>query len=343
MRFMRINPALLWYGRPCDLARGGRFILLLLLPLSWLYCAIVRLRRWGYRVGRLTSRRLPVPVIVVGNLTVGGTGKTPLVLRLATLLRERGWTPGIVSRGYGGLAAAWPRQALPDSDPALLGDEAVLLARRSGCTVVAGANRVAAAELALRLGGCDILLSDDGLQHYPMARDLEIVMIDGERGFGNGHCLPAGPLREPVSRLANVDLLLYHGGTGHEPRMRLVPGAVVNLRRPQSTRPLADFRGQRVRAVAGIGHPERFFAQLADAGLDIERCPYPDHYRFTAGDLADWPEGPVLMTEKDAVKCAAIGGGDNHWYLPVEAVLDDCFLVSFEAKLAELTLQPCPG
>lgn len=347
---MRIDPTPLWYGRPLDLVPGkpfdaahGWFLLsLLLLPLSWLYCAVVRLRRLGYRLGWLKTRRLPVPVIVVGNLTVGGTGKTPLVLRLASLLRERGWTPGIVTRGYGGLSATWPRPVNTDSDPAMVGDEAVLLARRSGCTVVAGPDRAEAGALALRLGGCDILLTDDGLQHTRMARDLEIALVDGERGFGNGRCLPAGPLREPPSWLKRVDLVLYHGGNGPEPRMRLVPGAAVNLRRPELTRPLAEFRGQRVLAVAGIGHPGRFFALLADAGLDIEARPYPDHHRFTAGDLARWSHGPVLMTEKDAVKCAAFAG-DNHWYLPVEASLDETFLARFEAKLAALALQSCSG
>ncbi len=355
-----MDPTPIWYGRPFDFARGKLLISLLLLPLSWLYCAIARLRRLGYQAGWLTRVSLPVPVIVVGNLTVGGTGKTPLVLRLASLLRERGWTPGIVTRGYGGLAATWPRQVQPDSDPAMVGDEAVLLARRGGCTVVAGPDRVAAGELALRLGGCDILLSDDGLQHDRMARDLEIVLVDGERGFGNGRCLPAGPLRERPSRLRSVDLVVYHGGIGSEPRMRLIPGAAVNLRRPELTRPLVEFRGQRVLAVAGIGHPARFFKLLTDAGLAIEARPYPDHYRFTPKDLAQWPEGPVLMTEKDAVKWAApaavlLGssdssrakprdaeaksgfGGDDHWYLPVEAVLDELFLARFDSKLAGLT------
>lgn len=333
-----MDPTPIWYGKSLLWDALSRLIL----PLSWLYCMIVRLRRLGYRIGWLTSRRLPVPVIVVGNLTVGGTGKTPLVLRLASLLRERGWTPGIVTRGYGGLSATWPRQVLADSDPAMVGDEAILLARRSGCTVVAGPDRAEAGALALRLGGCDLLLSDDGLQHDRMARDLEIALVDGERGFGNGRCLPAGPLREPPSRLKRVDLVLYHGGNGPEPRMRLVPGAAVNLRRPELTRPLDDFRGQRVLAVAGIGHPGRFFALLADAGLDIESRPYPDHHRFTASDLARWPDGPVLMTEKDAVKCTAFAD-NNHWSLPVEAILDETFLARFEAKLAELALHPCSG
>ncbi len=311
---------------------------LLLLPLSWLYCAVVQIRRRVYRAGWLRCQHLTVPVIVVGNLTVGGTGKTPLTLRLADHLRKLGWTPGIITRGYGGLATTWPQPVHPDSDPALVGDEAVLLARRSGCVVVAGPDRAAAGVLALHLGRCDILLTDDGLQHLRLARDLEIVLVDGERGFGNGRCLPAGPLREPQSRLTQVDLVLYHGGR-QTPRMQLMPGAAVNLRQSGLTRPLSAFRGQPVFAVAGIGHPDRFFAQLAAAGLDIIPRPYPDHHRFTPRDVSQWPADPVLMTEKDAVKCTALAA-DNHWYLPVEAELDATFLRQFDARL---TLLARPG
>lgn len=324
-----------WYGRH-PLSH-------FLLPLSWLYCAAVQTRRWLYRAGWLHQVRLPVPVIVVGNLTVGGTGKTPLVLRLAALLRECGWTPGIVTRGYGGQAAHWPQSVSPESDPAQVGDEAVLLARRSGCTVTAGPDRSAAGALALRLGGCDILLTDDGLQHDRLMRDLEIVLVDGERGFGNGRCLPAGPLREPPDRLTDrtndrSPLVLYRDGIGTRPRMRLAASAAVNLCRPELTRPLAAFRGQRVCAVAGIGYPGRFFALLTDAGLTLDARPYPDHHRFTARDLAQWPESPVLMTEKDAVKCRA-WSRDNHWYLPVDAVLDGSFLADFHSRLAAMTVR----
>lgn len=325
---MPIDPNRIWYAR--------HPLALMLLPLSWLYCAVVRLRQQGYRRGWLATQRLPVPVIVVGNLTVGGTGKTPLVLRLAALLREQGWTPGILTRGYGGRAAHWPQRVWADSDPALVGDEPVLLARRSGCVVIAGPDRVAAGKLALADGSCDVLLTDDGLQHMRLARNLEIVLVDGERGFGNGRCLPAGPLREPVSRLAHVDLVLHHGGSGHPHQMRLIPDAAVNLACPELTRPLADFRGQRVHAVAGIGNPERFFTLLRGAGLDIVAHPYPDHHRFSASDLACWADAPVLMTEKDAVKCAAFAT-DQHWSLPVEATLSDGFVQRFLSKLATFT------
>ena len=195
-----IDPTPHWYGRS--------LLSTLLLPLSWLYCAVVRLRRLGLRLGWPRRQRLPVPVIVVGNLTVGGTGKTPLVLYLAELLLARGWTPAIITRGYGGQAESWPQRVGPRSDPRLVGDESVLLAQRSGCTLAAGPQRVATARLALQHGDCDILLSDDGLQHYALQRDLEILLIDGDRGLGNGRCLPAGPLREPRSRLTTVDQVL---------------------------------------------------------------------------------------------------------------------------------------
>ncbi|MBV5308210.1 tetraacyldisaccharide 4'-kinase [Chromatium okenii] len=325
----------IWYDQTCDDVPlndrhciGKRLFIALLLPLSWLYCVIVQMRRWAYQHNWLTSVRLAIPVIVVGNLTVGGTGKTPLVLRLAARLRERGKTPAILTRGYGGAARKWPQVVRPNSDPAQVGDEPVLLARRSGCLVIAGPNRVAAGNLALQLG-CDIVLTDDGLQHYRLARNVEIALIDGERGFGNGHCLPAGPLREPPRRLESVDLRLYHGGMQRQPQMHLIPSAAVNLRQPNLTRSLAEFRGQRVLAVAGIGYPARFFNSLIALGLDLELRPYPDHHRFTAADVAQWPPLPVLMTEKDAVKCAALAG-ENHWFVPVEAAVDADFMAQFE-------------
>jgi tetraacyldisaccharide 4'-kinase len=325
---MRFDPAPLWYGQGPTAWP--------LLPLSWLYCAIARLRRIGYRRGWLASERLAVPVILVGNLTVGGTGKTPLVLRLVELLREQGWRPGIITRGYGGRADHWPRAVQPDSDPRLVGDEPVLLARRSACPVVAGPDRVAAGRLAIDAGGCDILVSDDGLQHYRLARDLEIVLIDGQRGLGNGHCLPAGPLREPPSRLEGVDLVLYKGGAGPGWRMRLRPGALVNLADPGRRLSLEALRGRVVRAVAGIGHPEPFFALLEAAGLTIERWPYPDHHDYVPADAERWRGGAVVMTEKDAVKCATFAGED-HWALPVDAILDADFEARFLSKLRELS------
>lgn len=310
-----MTPETIWYRRAHPVS-------LLLLPLSWLYCLVALGRRWAYRRGWLRSHRLPVPVIVVGNLSVGGTGKTPLVLWLTELLRREGWQPGIVLRGYGGTSPSWPRRVTPQSDPGQVGDEAVLLARRSACAVAAGPDRLAAAALLLGEAGCDIIVSDDGLQHYRLQRDLELLVVDAARGFGNRRCLPAGPLREPIARARHVDLILCNGGPceGGEP-MELVPGPAVNLRDARLTQSLDDWRGRRVTAVAGIGNPARFFAMLRQAGLELDERPYPDHHRFQARDAEDWPAGPVLMTEKDAVKCAAFARTD-HWYVPVEARLD---------------------
>jgi tetraacyldisaccharide 4'-kinase len=307
-----LSPGALWYG--------GHWLSHLLLPLAWLYAGVVGLRALAYRRGWLKSHRLEVPVIVVGNLTVGGTGKTPLVLWLVDFLRRRGRRPGIVIRGYGAAARDWPRLVPADGDPFELGDEPVLLARRGGVPVAAGPDRVAAARLILGRGGCDIIVADDGLQHYRLRRDLEIAVVDAARGLGNGRCLPAGPLRETASRLGKVDLVVCNGGpcAGGE-IMTLEPGQLVSLRDSGRTRDPAALRGRRVTAVAGIGNPARFFALLRRFGLHLDERPYPDHHRFTAEDAAGWPAGPVIMTEKDAVKCAAFAGED-HWYLPVEAV-----------------------
>ena len=187
---------------------------LLLLPFEWLFRLLVLLRRLAFRLGLKPSYALPVPVIVVGNISVGGTGKTPLVVWLVSLLRKAGYHPGIVSRGYGGKAERWPQQVRPDSDPQTVGDEPVMLAQRCACPIVAAPDRVAAAKLLLKHTKCDLIITDDGLQHYRLKRDIEIVVVDGERRFGNGHCLPAGPLREPQSRLAEVDFVIANGLAG---------------------------------------------------------------------------------------------------------------------------------
>lgn len=274
----------------------------LLLPLSALYCAVVSGRRWAYRVGIRKIRRLDVPVIVVGNLTVGGTGKTPLVTWLAQFLRQHGYRPGLIARGYGGKASQWPQAVTAESDPALVGDEPVLLARATGCPMRVAPDRVAAARALLAEHDCNVILSDDGLQHYALGRDIEIAVIDGERRFGNGHCLPAGPLREPASRLKDVDLIVANGAAqAGEFAMQVHAGEAINLVSGER-RALESFRGQPVHAVAGIGHPARFFTALQDAGLTVEPHAFPDHHAFRPEDLA-FDDGAVLMTEKDAVKC----------------------------------------
>lgn len=291
----------------------------LLAPLGWLFCGLVTLRRLAYRHGLLHPERLPVPVLVVGNLSLGGTGKTPLVGWLVGWLREQGWRPGVVIRGYGGTARHWPQQVRPDSDPATVGDEAVLLARRCGCPVAAGPDRVAAARALLQYRGCDILVSDDGLQHYRLARDIEIAVVDGQRRFGNGRCLPAGPLREPQSRLREADLVVAYGAAGRgELAMSYRPEPLRRLGDDNITRAPVPHRGVRVHAVAGIGDPQRFFRLLAHLGFRVVPHAFPDHHPFSPEDLRFDQELPIIMTEKDAVKCRHFAHPDM-WYLPVTA------------------------
>jgi tetraacyldisaccharide 4'-kinase len=309
-------------------------------PLSLLFGAAVRARRTLYRAGILRARRLAAPVIVVGNLTVGGTGKTPLVLWLASVLQSAGYRPGIVTRGYGGSEAT--QEVAPDSDPAQAGDEAVVLARRSRCPVWAGRDRVAAGRALLAAHpACNAVLSDDGMQHYRLARDVEIAVVDGERGFGNGLLLPAGPLREPRSRLRSVDAVVING----EPRTRLQAPVVARMRlagevfrnvsHPDLCVTRAQFASRTVHAVAGIGSPKRFFDHLAGLGVQFVAHPFPDHHRFDAGDLAFARGETVLMTEKDAVKCAAFAR-ESWWYLPVEADVDRALADMVLAKLKAL-------
>ena len=292
-------------------------ISLLLWPLSVFFCTLVTLRRFLYRIGLLRSQKMSVPVIVVGNITVGGTGKTPLVIWLVRFLRERGFIPGVITRGYHGKNRHWPLLVTIDTPAAQAGDEAVLLARRAGCPVVAGPDRVAAARLLLKQG-CNLIVSDDGLQHYRLARDIEICVIDGERRLGNGLCLPAGPLREPPSRLRRVSLCVSHGEPWPgEWGMYLEAGDFQNLADPAQRQPASFFTGA-VHAVAGIGNPERFFSSLRRLGLSPMTHAFPDHHDFVPADL-DFADGwPVLMTEKDAVKCETFAPV-NYWMLSVEA------------------------
>ncbi|MGH8634113.1 MAG: tetraacyldisaccharide 4'-kinase [Burkholderiales bacterium] len=306
-----------------------------LCPFSLLFGAAAGARRAAYRAGLMPGVRLPVPVIVAGNITVGGTGKTPLALWLADWLRARGRTPGIVCRGYGGRSSA-PQRVMPDSDPDVCGDEAVLLARRSGCEVWTGADRVAAGRSLLAgRPACDVLISDDGLQHYALGRDVELCVVDAARGFGNGWLLPAGPLRERPSRLATVDAVVVNAGNGDasHPSLGLIPSGTArftmrlegrelrNLRSPEHRAGPGHFRGRRVHAVAGIGDPQRFFRHLQGMGVEFTAHSFPDHYPFTASDLGYAGAEAVLMTEKDAVKCRRFAD-ESHWELVVDAVPD---------------------
>ena len=295
----------------------------LLAPLGWVVGLFAVLRRAAYRAGMRRSWRIGCPVVVVGNLSAGGTGKTPLVIALARFLAGRGLRVGVVCRGYRGTASRWPRKVRSDSDPLQVGDEAVLLARRTGVPVAAGPNRIAAGRILFRRSKCDVILSDDGLQHLRLARDMEIVVVDGARRHGNGRCLPAGPLREPLSRLASVDFVVVNGAAGPgELEMRLEPGPAVNLADANLTRPLDSFRGAPVHAVCAIGHQERFFRTLESRGLTIVRHPFPDHHPFSEAEIRFPDDAPVLMTEKDAVKCERFADS-RHWYVPVEAVLSN--------------------
>ena len=293
----------------------------LLAPLGWAVALFTVLRRGAYRAGMRRSRQVGCPIVVVGNLSAGGTGKTPLVIAIAKLLARRGLRVGVVCRGYRGTASRWPRQVRSDSDPNRVGDEAVLLARRTGGPVAAGPNRIAAARILFRRAKCDVILSDDGLQHLRLARDVEIVVVDGVRRHGNGRCMPAGPLREPLGRLASVDLVVVNGAArSGELEMQLVAGDAVSLVDAGQTRPLDSFRGAPVHAVCAIGHAERFFRTLEAHGVTIVRHPFPDHHPFREAEIR-FPDGaPVLMTEKDAVKCERFADA-RHWYVPVEAVL----------------------
>jgi tetraacyldisaccharide 4'-kinase len=288
----------------------------LLSPPAWLYGTVVRLRRRAYQRGWLRSIRIAAPVVVVGNLTVGGTGKTPLAAAVVQRLRERGRRPGLAARGYGGRVRHGARLVTAGSDPREVGDEPVLLARATGCPVAVARRRAEAAELLLG-EGADVIVCDDGLQHYALARDAEIAVVDAARAHGNRRLLPAGPLREPLTRLEEVDLVLHQGRGGD---FELRPEAARPVAGGDERRPLVAFAGRRVHAVAGIGDPERFFDMLRAAGADVVPHPFPDHHPFEARDIRFEDDTPVLMTEKDAVKCVDFADV-RHWYVPVTARL----------------------
>jgi tetraacyldisaccharide 4'-kinase len=314
-------------------------IAILLWPLSLLFCVMVMARRLAYRWGILKSRRVAVPVIIVGNISVGGNGKTPLAIRLVEILREAGYRPGVVSRGYGGTAREWPQRVKPDSNPREVGDEPVLLARRCQCPVVVDPDRVAAVQTLLADHDCNVVIADDGLQHYRLARDIEIAVIDSTC-LGNSACLPAGPLREPLSRLRSVDFVVGHDSSGHGKYvMTLVGERAVNLVDPYITCALTSFGSSLVHAVAGIGNPERFFNYLEARGIRIEQHAFLDHHNYEAADLDFDDQLPVLMTEKDAVKCRTLAQ-DRFWYVPVRAQLDPGLERQLLIRLARLTGKP---
>lgn len=323
-------------------------ITLLLLPLSWAYAGMAALRHALYRSGFLRATKLPLPVVVVGNIVVGGTGKTPLVIALADALSARGWRPGVVSRGHGGSltrSAARTLVVTQYADPRLVGDEPLVMAR-AGIAVAVGRDRVAAAK-ALRTAHADIdvVIADDGLQHYALRRDVEIAVFDAQRGLGNGHRLPAGPLRESVARLRTVNaVVMTHAARDGAAAalaakflpeavrafvQTLEPGLFRSVNAPQVRAAATRFVGRRVHALAGIGHPERFFATLATLKIDAITHAFPDHHGFTAADLAFPDAEAILMTEKDAVKCTPFADA-RCWYLPVRARVDSALIALVE-------------
>jgi len=307
----------------------------LLVPFSWLYRVLIFLRRLLYLSGIVAVREVPVPVVVVGNITVGGTGKTPLVIWLAAFLKKQGYRPGIISRGYGGTKARWPRPVHPDSEPMALGDEALLIAQRTALPVVVAANRHLAARQLLAQHQCDILICDDGLQHYGLQRDIDIVVIDGERRFGNQRCLPAGPLREPVSRLAAFDLQVGNGQAGkHEYLMEYEYDRLYSLDGRQVLE-LDALHGKQVHAVAGLGNPERFFSFLQRQGMRVIRHEFPDHYQYAQNDIVFNDDLAVVMTEKDAVKCRHFASA-GQWCLPIQAVMGNAFEHRLHILLQEI-------
>lgn len=309
-------------------------------PVPWWLAALVPvyrgLRALDVRLHRARSHPRAhgqVPVVVVGNLTAGGSGKTPLVIALVEALRARGFKPGVVSRGYGG-SERGPLLVDDMLPPSRIGDEPFLIRRRTGVPIAIGRDRLRAASLLVERG-VDVVIADDGLQNQSLPRDVEICVIDGRRRFGNGLLLPAGPLREPLERLARVDFRVCNGGAPQqgEVAMRLVGGMAVAMSASGGACPLKAFAGQRVHAVAAIGNPSRFFDSLRAHGIDVEAHAFPDHHAFVAADLAFAEDLPVLMTEKDAVKCLAFAQ-PQFWCIPVRAELPGAFFEQLVAKLS---------
>lgn len=328
----------------------------LLMPLSVLYCAVNTYQRnTQFKALGKHPPHINVPIIVVGNITVGGTGKTPVTVHIVNMLKKMGYKPAIITRGYGGKAQIWPQRVFSDSDAKMVGDEAVLMAIRTGVAVYAGANRVESIQLLQKETDCDVIVSDDGMQHYKMPRDIQVAVIDGERGFGNEYCIPAGPLREKLNRLDSCDLLVLNGvaKTEHDRlqeayTMSLSGDTIANLAnldkaKESSTQvllrlsELSSISVKRVHAVTGIGNPNRFYTTLEKAGLTVHKHSFPDHHAFNKNDLLFDDNEKVIMTEKDAVKCRhLIAEKTNYWYLPISAVLpkefDDKLLSLLKAK-----------
>ena len=306
-----------------------------LVPLSWLFGALAALRRGLYQCGILKACSLPVFVIVVGNINMGGSGKTPVVMWLVEQLKAKGYKPGVISRGYGGTVTA-PTSVNASSLASEVGDEPLLIAKRCACPVYVGANRVRACEKLLKAHpDCNVIISDDGLQHYRLKRDVEIAVVNADALQG-AWILPAGPMRESVNRLKTVDAIICNGKKMLDSafEMQLLGAQFYNLQNPNLKATAADFAGKNVKAIAGIGKPERFFEHLRNLGLTFTGMGFEDHHAFTAQDLAKLDCDALLMTEKDAVKCQGFVQ-PHYWVLPVEANIDAALLSIVLAKIAK--------
>lgn len=303
-------------------------------PLSWLFALVTSVRRFAYKEGFFKSHSLPVPVIVVGNINVGGSGKTPVVMWLVDQLKKNGYSPAVISRGYGGSVKA-PTSVNASTPASLVGDEPVLIKNRCSCPVWVGANRVEVATALLKAHPeCNVMISDDGLQHYRLKRDVEIAVVDAEHHQKYARLLPAGQLREPLSRLNNVDAIVCNGQKSDEAfyQMQLVGDKFYNLADVETHAVAADFKRKTIKAMAGIGKPARFFEHLRQLGMTFVSVSFDDHYAFSAQDLANIDCDVLVMTEKDAVKCKPFAQA-HHWVLPVEASIDAALLPLILAKL----------
>ncbi|MDE0308884.1 MAG: tetraacyldisaccharide 4'-kinase [Acidiferrobacterales bacterium] len=311
-------------------------VALLLWPVSLIYCAIVSLRRVAYASGLCPISRFSEPIIAVGNITVGGTGKTPFTIWLANYLSEYGFRPGVVSRGYGRRNISDTLMVRSDSNPDEVGDEPLVIAQRAQVPVAVAKKRSDAVRMLLERTDCDIFVCDDALQHHSLAVDLSIALVDAKARFGNGFCLPAGPLREPAGRLDSVALKLVKGaGRSDENAMRYEIAQLVNVRDNGNRRTVEYLKGQRITAVAGIADPDSFFDMLLNLGVELTRVPFPDHHQFTERDFdsIDQDNVTVVMTEKDAVKCRGFAR-DNWWYVAIDATVSDQFVVTLADKLS---------
>lgn len=323
--------------------QGGRTWTVVLLPLSWIFRCLAFFRK-VYLQRCLPPRKVEAPVIVVGNISVGGTGKTPLLISLVQWLQHQGYRPGVISRGYGGKASHYPHLVAPLDSASDVGDEPLLLS--TYCPVMVDPDRYRAATELLEQTDCDVILSDDGLQHYRLPRDIEIVLVDGQRAFGNGLCLPAGPLREPVSRLMDVDFIVANGASNNNAlkasyglsiipiQLRhLLSGDVIDISSGlQNLMEQGQWHSEKVHAVAGIGNPQRFVRSLEQLGFDVQLHAWPDHHNFSGDEFVFDDDLPVIITAKDAVKCSTVTN-DKVWVLDVCAQPDNAFLAALEKKL----------